>query len=75
MSLQWFAFLTSSQNDLPRELVHVLVRAQLCMNARMIETPSESQASVFLAARSISSLVCEKSYGDPVSGHSGGTTK
>ena len=38
MSLQWFAFLTSSQNDLPRELVHVLVRAQLCMNARKIET-------------------------------------
>jgi hypothetical protein len=38
VSLRWFAFLTSSQNDLPRELVHVLVRVQLCMNARMIET-------------------------------------
>jgi hypothetical protein len=36
--------------------------------------PSASQASVPFSG-SISSLVWEKSYGDPVRGHSGGTTK
>jgi hypothetical protein len=33
-----FAPLDSSEIDLPRELMSVLVRAQLCMNAGMIET-------------------------------------
>ena len=38
MIFETFAPLDSSENDLPRELMPVLVRAQLCMNAGMIET-------------------------------------